>query len=160
MTAVPLPTSLSMRMVPKLARMMRWQSDSPSPTPAPAGLVVKNGSKTRLRCSGGIPIAVIDHAHQDLLHVAGAVAAGLVLGHDPDGAAAMLARVGGVEDQIDQHLLNLIVVGERELQVGGQLRIEGDALEAAVVGHQAQRLAHLVVEIETAALGRPRAGRS
>jgi RecA-family ATPase len=35
-TAVPLPISLSMRMVPKLARMIRWQSESPSQSDATA----------------------------------------------------------------------------------------------------------------------------
>ena len=40
------------------------------------------------------------------------------------------------------------------LRSGGQLRIEGDAAGSAVVGHQAQRLAYLIVEIETAALRR------
>src|SRR5579875_458239 len=55
-TAVPWPTSLSTLIVPRLPSTMRWQSERPSPVPAPAGFVVKNGSKTRARCSGGMPM--------------------------------------------------------------------------------------------------------
>src|SRR5262249_8837360 len=53
---VPWPSSLSTRMVPLLERIMRWHSDRPRPTPDPAGLVVKNGSNTRSRCSRGMPM--------------------------------------------------------------------------------------------------------
>jgi len=44
-----------MRMVPKLARMMRWQSESPSPTPAPA---IPPGYRIKIsRLSIDLPIA-------------------------------------------------------------------------------------------------------
>ena len=42
-------------MRPSWASMMPIQRLSPSPVPSPTGFVVKNGSNTWRRCSGGMP---------------------------------------------------------------------------------------------------------
>ncbi|EAU69958.1 hypothetical protein STIAU_5600 [Stigmatella aurantiaca DW4/3-1] len=52
---VPCPTVLSTEISPPSPLTMLWQMDNPSPVPTPTGLVVKNGSKMRLRCSGAMP---------------------------------------------------------------------------------------------------------
>src|SRR5262249_22495669 len=96
--------------------------------------------------------AIVGHAHRHLLHVSAAVVAGLVLSRNTNRAAAMLTRVSRVEDQIYQHLLNLIAVGVRQLQIAGELRLETDALETAVVSDQAQGLTYQFIEIKPSAL--------
>src|SRR5581483_11969915 len=55
--------------------------------------------------------AVVDDADHDERPVA-ALPAGLVLGGYPDRAALALGRVGGVVEQVEQHLLDLVFVRE------------------------------------------------
>ena len=50
---VPRVGSLVKAMVPRCSVMMLWTTDRPKPVPC--SLVVKNGSKTRARCSLGMP---------------------------------------------------------------------------------------------------------
>ena len=54
-TVVPSPDRLSISRVPWCCRTIRRQMARPRPVPFPSSLVVKNGSVTRLRCSGGMP---------------------------------------------------------------------------------------------------------
>ena len=55
---VPSPTLLSTAMAPPMLVTISWQTARPRPVPRPMGLVVKNGSKMRVRFSGGIPAPV------------------------------------------------------------------------------------------------------
>ena len=55
---VPLPTSLSMWMLPWCSWTMRLQIARPRPVPFPSSLVVKNGSMTRGKISGAMPTPV------------------------------------------------------------------------------------------------------
>ena len=55
---------------------MAWQTESPTPVPKPTGLVVKNGSKIRLRIAGGTPgplSSTIEADHAGLRLVASAI---------------------------------------------------------------------------------------
>src|SRR3990172_4421663 len=55
-TVVPFPTpSLLTSIEPPCCSIIPWQIASPSPVPLPTPLVVKKGSRTLARCSGGIP---------------------------------------------------------------------------------------------------------
>ena len=53
---------------------------------------------------------------------------------------SVLERVGRIEDEIEQHLLDAVAVGENRDQVGREHRFHADAGEALVVGDQAQGL--------------------
>jgi hypothetical protein len=46
------------RTCPPIAARIRGSWTRPNPVPWPAGLVVKNGSKTRAATSGGMPVPV------------------------------------------------------------------------------------------------------
>src|SRR5205807_1121087 len=53
---LPLPTSLSTSIQPPCSATMPCATASPSPVPSPTAFVVKKGSKTRARCSRGMPV--------------------------------------------------------------------------------------------------------
>src|SRR5262249_23267886 len=55
--------------------------------------------------------AIVDHANDDERMVT-ALAARFVLGDHANGAAFALGRIGGVVQQVEQHLLNLVFVGK------------------------------------------------
>ena len=56
--AVPLLSVLDASMLPPWAVTIPCTTASPSPVPMPAGLVVKNGSKTRSSVAASIPLPV------------------------------------------------------------------------------------------------------
>ena len=57
-------------------------------------------------------------------------------------------RLLGVDDQVEQHLLDLVRIGERLRQAGGERFDDRDVADALLVGAQRQRLAHDLVEID------------
>ena len=97
------PTSI----VPPWALTMPWQTESPIPVPAPGGLVVKNGSKIRLRSSGGDAGAVV----RDLeLDPAVPLASRQ---HEPARRRHVAQRLLGVDDEVEEHLVELVGVAPR-----------------------------------------------
>ena len=57
-------------------------------------------------------------------------------------------RLLGVDDQVEQHLLDLMAVGEHLRQAGGERVDDGDVRDALLVGAQRQRLAHDLVDVD------------
>src|SRR3569832_2727203 len=53
---VPLSTTLLPSIRPPCFFTIPYDSERPSPVPCPTGLVVKNGSKIRFICSGGVAV--------------------------------------------------------------------------------------------------------
>src|SRR5581483_4918964 len=91
--------------------------------------------------------AVVDDADHDERPVA-ALPAGLVLGDYADRAALALGRVGGVVEQVEQHLLDLVFVREGRAQLGTQHGIEGNPAKALVVGDYAERVGDELVDVD------------
>ena len=124
---------------------MPCTTDSPSPVPWPTGLVVKNGSKMRARISGVMPAPVSRT-------VSRGVRAGLQLGGSrrarsastragstrTSQRAALLHGVRGVGREVQEHLVELRLVGEHERRalVEGRVRISivagSDARSSAI----------------------------
>ena len=78
------------------------------------------------------------------------VAIEVVPGADDERAAAVRADHGllGVDDQVEQHLLNLMRIGERLRQAGGE-RLDGrDVVDALLVRAQRQRFANHLIEVD------------
>ena len=115
--------------------MMPWESESPRPVPCPTGLVVKNGSKTRVahrrrECRGRCPRTRAGRR------------SGVRAVRDADLALAV-DRVAGVHQQIQEDLVELAGVAahaRQRLVVAHDL----DAVLAARL-HQRERAIDLVV---------------
>ena len=109
---------------------MRWQNDKPIPVPDPTSLVVKNGSKMRGRISLGMP-GPVSATRTTMLPLSGDAAS---TRHLPLAFPAM-QRLLGVDQQIDQHLAELVGIGpdrrkvrlhvDRQLDVGRSNGIAG-----------------------------------
>ena len=113
--------------------------------PSPLGLVVKNGSNARAAVGAIHPDAGVADAQPDVaarVHVRpGARVGGVdvdVLGVERQ-RAAVGHRVARVDREVEQHLLELAVVGHDRPQVGRQRRLEHDVLAERA----AQQLLHL-----------------
>ena len=91
----------------------------PRPVPLPTGLVVKNGSKIRSRCSGGMPGPLSTIRTIDVLAVAGG-------GHVD--AAALGHRVQCVVDQVRPDLVQLADEAAHARQRGVEIDRDGDRL--------------------------------
>ncbi len=64
----------------------------------------------------------------------------------------------GVDDQVEEHLLHLVRIGEHLREAGGQRLDDGDVADALVVGPQRQSLANDLVEVDHRARRMPLAG--
>jgi hypothetical protein len=75
---------------------------------------------------------------------------GFVPGSEDQRAAAVRAehRLLGVDDQVEQHLLQLMRVGEHLRQAGGQRVDDADVVQALLVGAQRQRLPNDLVHVD------------
>ena len=112
---VPLPISVTKSSVPPWLLITLWAIDRPWPVPLPTSLVVKNGSKIRLRIASGMPPPVspmlttakpssTQRPHGDQSLVGGALH---LVG---DG-------VRGVDDEIQHHLVDLPAVAGHRRQL-------------------------------------------
>ena len=74
---------------------------------------------------------------------------GVVPRADDQDAAAVgrQHRLLGVDDQVQQHLLHLVAVGEHLRQAGGERVDDRDVRDALLVGAQRERLAHDLVHV-------------
>src|ERR1700674_5227662 len=81
----------------------------------------------------------------------------LVLGDHFDNGAFSRGRVSRVEEKIEQHLLNFVVVGECAAEVGRENRLNPDTAETLVVGDEPQSLGDKAIDVDRLALrsGRP-----
>ena len=125
---MPRPGAVSTPIRPPCAVTMPWQIERPMPVPTPCGLVVKKGSKIRRLTSGGMPRAVVRD-----------------LGDDLAAAAARRARRGGaaagdlhqrllrVDEQVEQHLVQLVAVAPDARQAGRHVGVDLDARGAQAV---------------------------
>ena len=115
----------------------------------PTSLVVKKGSKILPWTSSATP------GPSSFTSSTTICLAAVVPGADHDGAAAVRGqhRLLGVHQQVEQHLLHLVAVGEDLRQPRRQRRQHRDVGDALFVGAQAERLADDVVEVDH----RPRA---
>src|SRR5277367_1825006 len=102
--------------------------------------------------------AVVDDLNENPPRFVGALSGPLILRDHFDHRAFGRRGVGGVEQQVEQHLLNFVVVGIRAPEIGSEDRFDADAAEAFVVGYQPQRLGDQPVDVDLLALrrGRPR----
>src|SRR6266849_5042223 len=96
--------------------------------------------------------SVVDDLDRDSARLIGTLARALIFGDHFDHAALGRRGVGGVEEQIQQDLLNLVVVGERAAQIRRKDRYDLDAAETLVVGDEAKRLGDKPVDVDRAAL--------
>ena len=82
---------------------------------------------------------------------------GVVPGADDERAAAVRRehRLLGVDDEVQQHLLELVRIGEDLRQAGGERVDDVDVRDALLVRAQRERLAHDVVEVHHRARGVP-----
>ncbi len=97
--AEPLPTSDSTSSSPWWLRMISSTIDRPRPVPVPTSLVVKNGSRILLRFSSGMPQPV---SSMRIATWFGSYSAR----RDRDRALG-LDRLGGVRDDVQEHLVDL-----------------------------------------------------
>ena len=109
-TLVPLPTWLSSLIIAAVGHddaLAHREAESHART---RRLGSEKGIENPFQMILGDADAVIDDAHH---HVAMLVAIlrRIVFGHDANRPALALGRIGGVEQQIEHDLLNLVVVG-------------------------------------------------
>ena len=116
----PRPTSLSMRTWPPDCLTNPYTIDRPSPEPLPAVLGGEERLEHRSRCSGAMPWPVsltTSRTYWPGASVAGrSLAAARRCVVSMQQPAALRHRVARVDDQIQQHALELVAVGERRPQ--------------------------------------------
>ena len=105
----PLPSLLSIAISPPCSRTMRRTMSKPRPDPEL--LVVKYGSKTRLKAFRGHAAAGIGEADGDVR--------GVHVGPDAQNAAA-LHRFEAVLDHVVERLLHLVAIEFEQRQIGTQ----------------------------------------
>jgi len=150
---VPRPGSLSTSIVPAWFFTMSRVTARPGPVPLPSGLVVKNDSKIFSRCSSAIPVPVFGHPRRhvrDVLDPADLDAHG-----EP---TSTRHRVGGVGDQVDEDLRELITIAQhRRIRLVQDL--DGlDALDAELVRHQDQCALDHLADVHRLDAGRAATG--
>src|SRR5215469_2218885 len=91
--------------------------------------------------------AVVDHANHDE-RVVTALAARFVLGDYTNHAAFALGRVGGVVQQVEQYLLNLVFVGKRRMQIGSQHRVQRHTPKALVIVDDPQGVGNQLIDVD------------
>ena len=122
--------------------------------PLPTSLVVKNGSKIRrlhlLRDAGPVVVDLENHG----------VTIGVVPGADDERAAAVRAEHGllRVDDQVQQHLLNLVRIRKHFRQSRGERLENVDVADALFVRAKRQRLANHLIQVHHRARGVTLAG--
>ena len=101
-----MPTATRIR--PPCSCTIAYATVSPSPVPFPTSFVVKNGSKILLFISAGNPGPVVGDFEHD------GVALDIVPRADDERARPLADehRLFGVDDEIEEHLLDLVRVGE------------------------------------------------
>ena len=109
---------------------MLREIDRPSPVPLPGSLVVKNGSKTASNRRRGTPVPLSRDRDVDELAVAAAAHHHL---------AAARHRIGGVQEQIEQHLHQTALRRRHRRQLGRQLARHLDVLPPRLRLDQRQR---------------------
>ena len=131
----PPPGATPAVIVPSCASTMPRQTARPMPVPPPAGLVVKNGSKIRLRTSSGMPGPLSCTVIRSWPWRRSCSAAMVELPR----AAPADHRLLGVGDQVGQHLGQLIRIGHGLRQVRRQLLGDADAGALEAVAEQVER---------------------
>ena len=123
----------------------------PKPVPLPTSFVVKNGSKIFCCTSPGTP------GPSSLISRTTASALGLVpRAHDERAAAVRREhRLLGIDDEVEQHLLHLVRIGEDLRQPRRERVDDGDVRDALLVGAQCQRLADHLVQVHHRARALP-----
>ena len=122
---------------------MAYATVRPRPVPLPTSFVVKNGSKIFGCSSSGIP-----GPSSLISRTTDSCSASCQRAHDEHAAAVGREhRLLGVDDQVEQHLLHLVPVGEDLRQPGRQRVDDRDVRDALLVGAQRQRLAHDLVHV-------------
>ena len=130
---VPWPSRLSARRRPRWASTMSRQTERPRPVPprpesSGPVLVVKKGSKIRRRSAGAIPTPVSATLTS--------ASAGARLVRDPDlDRPAARHRLAGVDEQVQEHLLDLRGV-DPGMGAAGDLEVELDPVPRQVLAHQ------------------------
>ena len=130
---VPTPSSLSTVIVPPCSLTMPKLMAKPRPVPCPTSLVVKKGSKIRPRSSSRMPWPV--SPQHELDHFPFQVEPG---GHGQAPGAAH--RLGGVDDEVHEHLLDLRRVDDGIGQAVGVVPDHLDVVEQGPVLHQREAL--------------------
>jgi len=127
------------KIVPPCSAMMPWQMARPRPVPTPIGLVVKNGSKTFCKAVRGIPRSVVldGHLNPDPR----------LPRHDAQRAGILLRAHGllGVVKKIQQDLLDLMKVEERQGKPRLEVRLERDVVHLEVVHLELEGLQHQTI---------------
>src|SRR6267154_6764717 len=95
---------------------------------------------------------VVDDLDRYSARLLGTLTGALIFGDHFNHAALGRRCVGGVKEQVEQDLLNLVVVGKCAAQIGGEDRYDLDAAEALVVGDKAERLGDKPVDVNRPAL--------
>src|SRR5579863_6701500 len=98
--------------------------------------------------------AVVDNLDEYAPRFVGALSGALIFGDHLDDGALGGSGVGGVEEQVEQYLLNFVVVGECAAQVGREDWLDADTAEALVVSDEPQRLGDEPVDVDRLALRR------
>src|SRR5438128_8728510 len=136
---------------------MPYTVASPSPVPFPCSLVVKKGSKSRPFVSASMPWPVSRNGEHDVPPRSQAFVRLRQIFVDIDirrldrQLAAVGHRVSGVDDEVDEHLLDLARIG---LDAAESTAEDGDHLDV-LADQAAEHLVHLaddVVEPEDARL--------
>ena len=105
----------------------------PRPVPSPTSRVVKNGSKIRRRLASSMPWPGVRHRELD-----GGSASSNRRGRLQTARRPPAHRLLGVQNQVQQRLLNLAGVGDDRRQPRLVRRLQLDRVEAKVVGTQRQ----------------------
>ena len=112
--------------------------DRPRPVPLPTPLVVKNGSKMRERCSGLMPVPVSE------MRTTSAPSSS----DEPDAElAAPRHGVEGVEDDVDEHLLEPLALGV-DGRDGRELEDQADVHVLELVVDERQDLLEALLEVD------------
>ena len=152
---VPLPTVLSTRMRPWWASMIWRQEDRPRPVPplpVSSGpvLVVKKGSKIRGSLSAGMPQPVSRTTRST-------VSAAASCSQANEHAAAAGHGLAGVDQQVEQHLLNLVADRQHVGHVG-QVRFDRDAILGQLALQQHERVVDDLLQVGRLEVARAVAG--
>ena len=140
----PAPGVDCTRCGPPCSCTIAYATVSPRPVPLPTSFVVKNGSKIFRCTSSGTPGPSSFTSSSTASRSASCQRA-----HDQRAASVRRQhRLLGVDDQVEQHLLNLVRIGEDRRQARGERVDDRDVGDALLVRAQRERLAHDLVEVD------------